>query len=385
MTSRERILKALQHEEPDHVPFDMGSTQLTGISMTAYLNLCKHLKKNCQNTSFSDVIQQLAMPSEEMLKYFEVDTRGLFPLTSHNWNVEKNLQEMTGKFIYIDEWGIKYQKSKEKGYWFSIIDEPMNSISPEINVIDDFDWPNAGNPERVAGLRQKALDYRKKGKLIVLKGLCAGLFEMYQRIRGMENAMMDSLMYPDFSDKLVGKIADLKIEFWDMALNELHDVADVIVESDDYGTQESQLISPDQFRQNFKPHINRVLQFIREKSPKSFIFFHSCGNVRPIIPDFIEMGVDILNPVHTSARGMEPVALKKDFGKDITFWGGGVETQNILPNGTAQQIADDVKRNIDALAPGGGFVFNTVHNIQQDVSPESIMAMWNAWKKYGKY
>ncbi|MFW6370700.1 MAG: uroporphyrinogen decarboxylase family protein, partial [Bacteroidota bacterium] len=166
---------------------------------------------------------------------------------------------------------------------------------------------------------------------------------------------------------------------------QLHDVADVIVEADDYGTQESQLISPDQFRQNFKPHINRVLQFIREKSPKSFIFFHSCGNVRPIIPDFIEMGVDILNPVHISARGMEPVALKKDFGKDITFWGGGVETQNILPNGTPQQVADDVKRNIDALAPGGGFVFNTIHNIQAEVPPENILAMWETLKEYGKY
>ncbi len=385
MTSRERILQTLQHKEPDQVPFDLGSTQLTGISMTAYQNLCKHLGKNCKNTSFSDVIQQLAMPSEEMLKYFEVDTRGLFPLTSHNWNVENNFLEMPDKFIYTDEWGIKYQKSKEKGYWFSIIDEPLNSISPENKAIDDYDWLNAGNPERVVGLRQKALDYRKNDKLVVLKGLCAGLFEMYQRIRGMENAMMDSLMYPDFSDKLIGKIADLKIEFWDMALSELHDVVDVIVEADDYGTQESQLISPDQFRQNFKPHINRVLQFIRKKSPKSFIFFHSCGNVRPIIPDFIEMGVDILNPVHINAQGMEPLALKKDFGKDITFWGGGVETQNILPNGTPQQIEDDVKRNIDALAPGGGFVFNTIHNIQAEVPPKNILAMWKTVKEYGKY
>ncbi len=385
MTSRERILKSLRHEEPDRVPFDLGSTHLTGISMTAYRNLCKHLGLNCQDAQFSDVIQQLAMPSEEVLDYLGVDTRGLYPLTSHNWNVEKKLHEMPDKFIYRDEWAIKYQKSKESGYWFSIIEEPLKSVSPENKEVDNFNWPDAGNPERVATLRQKALEYREKGKLVVLKGLCAGLFEMYQRIRGMKNAMMDSLLYPDFSDRVIGKIADLKIEFWNMALNELHDVVDVIVEADDYGTQESQLISPDHFRQTFKPHINRVLQFIRGKSPKSFLFFHSCGNVRPIIPDFIEMGVDILNPLHISAQGMDPVTLKKDFGKNITFWGGGVETQNILPNGTPQQVADDVKRNIDALAPGGGFVFNTIHNIQAEIPPENIIAMWKTLKEYGKY
>lgn len=385
LTSRERIMKALQHEEPDRVPFDLGSTHLTGISMTAYRNLCKYIGISHKNTSFSDVIQQLAMPSDEVLDYFGVDTRGIFPLTSHNHDVEKNMQELDDKFIYHDEWGITHQMKKEQGYWFSIIQTPMESLDPEIKEIEDFNWPVAGDPERIAGLRQKATDYRRKGKPVVIKGLCAGLFEMYQRIRGMENAMMDALMYPDFSERLIGKIADLKIEFWDMALGELHDVADIIVEADDYGTQESQLISPGQFRKDFKPHIKRVLEFIRQKSPDSFIFFHSCGNVRPIIPDFIEMGVDILNPVHINASGMEPVALKKDFGKDITFWGGGVETQNILPKGTTRQVEDDVKRNMDALAPGGGFVFNTIHNIQAEVPPENIVTMWKTMKDYGKY
>ncbi|MEF8811292.1 MAG: uroporphyrinogen decarboxylase family protein, partial [Bacteroidales bacterium] len=109
------------------------------------------------------------------------------------------------------------------------------------------------------------------------------------------------------------------------------------------------------------------------------------GNVRPIIPDFIEMGVDILNPVHIKAQGMEPAGLKKDFGNDITFWGGGVDTQGILPNGTPEEVSEDVKRNIDALAPGGGFVFNTVHNIQSEVPVENILAMWNTLQEYGNY
>ena len=217
------------------------------------------------------------------------------------------------------------------------------------------------------------------------KGLCAGLFEMHQRVRGMTNAMIDPMIYPENSDKLAGKLADLKMEFWDEALNELGDVVDIVGEGDDYGTQASQLISPEQFRANYKPHFNRLLKFIKEKAPRVKLMFHSCGNVRPIIPDLIEMGVDILNPVNITATGMEPHQLKKDFGDSIVFWGGGVDTQKVLPTGTTQQVTEDVKKNIEALAPGGGFVFSTVHNIQAEVPAENIMAMIDALCSHGKY
>jgi uroporphyrinogen decarboxylase len=128
-----------------------------------------------------------------------------------------------------------------------------------------------------------------------------------------------------------------------------------------------------------------VLDFIKRKQPGIKIMFHSCGNVRPVIPDFVEMGIDILNPVHITSTGMEPKKLKKDFGRDMVFWGGGVETQHTLPQGSPQEIKDDVKRNMDALAPGGGFVFSTVHNIQADVPPQNIEAMWEALQEYGSY
>lgn len=166
----------------------------------------------------------------------------------------------------------------------------------------------------------------------------------------MENAMLDPLMFPINSDILIGKLADLKIEFWDAVLDELGDVVDIVSEGDDYGTQQSQLISPEQFRDYYKPHFKRILSFIKQKASNVKLMFHSCGHVRSIIPDFIEMGIDILNPVHIKAEGMEPVQLKKDFGKDIVFW-GGVDTQHILLNGTVQEVIDEVKRNIDALAP----------------------------------
>lgn len=385
LTSRERLLMALKHQEPDRVPFDMGSTQLTGIATSTYVKLREHLGLPTEPIIFSDEIQQVALPTEDFLEMLGVDTRGLFPLCSHNLDVGLNSVDV-GKFLeYRDEWGITHHLPKENGLHYSIVKSPLENIDAVVESIQNHSWPLAGDQNRIKKLRQIAVEARDNGRAVVLKGICAGLFEMHQRIRGMENALMDSMLYPEFSDLLIGKIADLKIEFWNMALDELHDVVDVIVEADDYGTQASQLISPDQFRISYKPHIKRVIDAIKNKAPNSSIFFHSCGNVRPIIPDFIELGIDILNPVHITAEGMDPISLKKDFGNDICFWGGGVETQNILPKGTPQQVRDDVKRNIEALAVGGGFVFNTVHNIQPDVPVENIIAMVEALKEFGKY
>jgi len=252
-----------------------------------------------------------------------------------------------------------------------------------VKEIEGYNWPIAANKERIKGLREIALRFREQGKIIMLKGLCAGVFEMHQRFRGMSNAMVDSFLYQEFSDSLIGKIADLKIEFWVMALAELADVVDVIAEGDDYGTQESQLIDPEHFRKYYKPHISRIIKAMKQNAPNAKVMFHSCGNVRPIIPDFIEIGIDILNPVHINATGMEPFLLKKDFGKDIVFWGGGVDTQKILPTGTVEEVKEDVKKNIDALAPGGGYIFATVHNIQSEVPPQNIITMCESIKNFG--
>lgn len=385
MNSRERILKTLKHEEPDRVPYDLAGSTWTGITNTAYQNLRKHLGFEPDEPVWSDVIQQIVIPSEDILDRFEVDTRGVFPLTSHNWDVYSKLKDGGEFWEYFDEWGFTHHFPKN-GHWFSLVKHPMDTIDFEAdNVIESYIWPDAGNKERFAGLREKAIQFRDQGKIVMTKGLCAGLFEMHQRVRGMENSMLDPFLFPVNSDKLIGKLADLKIEFWDACLDELGDVVDIVGEGDDYGTQQSQLIDPGQFREYYKPHFDRVLSFIKKKSPQVKLMFHSCGNVRPIISDFIELGVDILNPVHITATGMEPVQLKKDFGKDIVFWGGGVDTQHILPSGTPEQVKDDVKRNIEALAPGGGFVFNTVHNIQAEVPPENIVAMWEALQEFGKY
>jgi uroporphyrinogen decarboxylase len=180
-------------------------------------------------------------------------------------------------------------------------------------------------------------------------------------------------------------MTQLKLDFWEMALPQLGGLVDVISQADDFGTQVSQLISARMFRQQVKPCWKVVLDCLRTLAPEAYRFFHSCGNVRPIIPDFIELGIHILNPVHITARGMEPSALKQDFGQDLTFWGGGIDTQEVLPHGTPQQVEAAVRRSLETLAPGGGYVFNTVHNIQADVPVENILAMYQAVRKYGIY
>ena len=383
MTSRERILAAISHQEPDHVPFDLAGTTWTGITNGAYKNLCLYLDKSSEEPHWSDVVQQIVIPSEDILETLEVDTRGLFPLTSHNWSVYDKLIDKGDNWEYLDEWGFTHHFPKSNGFWFSLVKHPMEKVLPDVKEIERYNWPIASNKERIKGLREIALRFREQGKIVMLKGLCAGVFEMHQRFRGMSNAMVDSFLYQKFSDSLIGRIADLKIEFWMMALAELADVVDVIAEGDDYGTQESQLIDPEHFRKYYKPHISRIIKAMKQNAPNAKVMFHSCGNVRPIIPDFIEIGIDILNPVHINATGMEPFLLKKDFGNDIVFWGGGVDTQKILPTGTVEEVKEDVKKNIDALAPGGGYIFATVHNIQSEVPPQNIITMCESIKRFG--
>jgi uroporphyrinogen decarboxylase len=203
MNGRERILAALNHQEPDKVPFDLAGTTWTGITNGAYQNLREYLGKQHEDPGWSDVIQQIVVPSEEILELFDVDTRGLFPLTSHNWDVNSKLTDSGDDWEYYDEWGFTHHFPKENGHWFSLVKHPMENVSPDLIEINGYKWPNPSDSERIKGLREKALGFREQGKLVMLKGLCAGIFEMQQRFRGMSNALVDSFLYPEFSDRLV--------------------------------------------------------------------------------------------------------------------------------------------------------------------------------------
>jgi uroporphyrinogen decarboxylase len=381
--SRERLLKVLAHQEPDRVPLDLGSTQVTGIHVVAYHRLRKVLGLPPVEAQICDYIQGLALPDPDVIEHLGVDVRGLFPLNSHNWQI---VEREDGEYwSYHDEWGITHRKPRVDGLYYSLWKAPLDGPELTAQDIASHPWPRLDDPRRIAGLRQLAEAYRAEGYAVVLKDPFAGLFEMAQRIVGMENLLVMMAADKTLAIALFDKLAELKLAFWEMALPQLADVVDVISQADDYGTQVSQIISPRMFREQLKPRWKIIFDRLQVLAPNARRFFHSCGNVRPLIPDYIELGVEILNPVHVRATGMEPVALKRDFGDALVFWGGGVDTQGALPNGTPQEVKDDVRRNVEALAPGGGFVFNTVHNIQADVPAENLAAMYEALSEYGNY
>jgi uroporphyrinogen decarboxylase len=383
MNSRERLLTALHHQEPDHVPLDLGSTQVTGIHTGAYRHLRQALDLPPDNAPLCDAIQQLALPAADLLGLLGVDVRGLFPLNSHNWNIGE--EDAGESWLYHDEWGITHRRPRPDGLYYSISQVPLPGPGVRAKDIDEHPWPDMGDRQRITGLRELASQYRAEGYGVVLKSPFAGMFEMAQRLVGMEPCLIMMASDAMLAETLFNKLLELKLAFWEMALPELADAVNVVAEFDDYGTQTSQLISPHMFRQQLRPRLQTLFGRIRQLAPGVKLFFHSCGNVRPIIPDLIEIGVDILNPVHVRAAGMEPAALKHDFGDALVFWGGGVDTQEVLPLASPQQVKDDVRRNIEALAPGGGYVFSPVHNIQPDVPPSNIVAMLEALHEYGVY
>jgi len=385
---RERLLTALRHREPDRIPFDLGSTQVTGIHVVAYRRLRPALGlpstpagADSPAPRLCDYIQQLALPDDDVIERLGVDVRGLFPLNSHNWNVRD--EEAGDYWVYHDEWGITHRRPRPAGLYYTIVQSPLDRPDLTAQDIARHPWPDMADLRRIAGLREQAESYRAAGYAVVLKDPFAGLFEMAQRLVGMERCLM--MMATD--KKLVGALFDqllaLKLAFWEQALPRLGDVVDVVAQFDDYGTQTSQLISPRMFREQLKPRLRVLFERVRQLAPQVIRFFHSCGNVRPLIPDLIEIGVEALNPVQIGAAGMEPAGLKRDFGDALAFWGGGVDTQGVLVTGTPQQVRDDVRRNIEVLAPGGGYVFSAVHNIQADVPPQNLIAMREALSGYG--
>jgi uroporphyrinogen decarboxylase len=382
VTSRQRLLAALDHRETDRIPLDLGSTQVTGIHIVAYHRLREVLGLPPEKPVICDAIQGLALPGSDVLERLGVDVRGLFPLNSNNWGVvEVEIgDETSGEpfWSYHDEWGITHRKPRPDGLYYSLWKAPLDRPDLTPQDIASHTWPNLNDPQRIDGLRQQAQSYRRDGYAVVLKDPFAGIFEMAQRIVGMENLLVRMTSRDPVSEALFDKMVELKLSFWEMALPQLVDFVDVITQADDFGTQASQIISPRMFRQQLKPRWHVIFDRIRQLAPSAGRFFHSCGSVRALLPDYIEMGVEILNPVHITATGMEPAALKRDFGEALTFWGGGVDTQGVLPYGTPQEVRDDVRRNIEALAPGGGYVFNTVHNIQADVPAENMRAMYEA-------
>lgn len=381
MKPRERVVAALNHQEPDRIPIDLGATIVTSIVKKTYVELKQHLGLPLEEIKMLDYVQQLPYVDEALLQRFDVDFR-LVQLPAAT-AVGVDIFEEGNYYAFIDRWGSKLHMPKDGGLYFDWVEFPIKE--PTMAALDNYHWPRPDPDEVNARLGEQArylydhTNYALVGSAVI----GGGIFEQPARVMGLQNFFMALIAEPKFADRLMEQITDIYIESCDNYLDHVGRYIQVFTFWDDVAGQNGWLIKPDLYRKLIKPKQRRLVEAIKKKTDAK-LFYHSCGATRGLIPDLIEIGFDILNPVQVSAKGMHTKELKAEFGRDITFW-GGIDTQRVLPFGRPQDVVDEVKHRIDDLAPGGGFVFAAVHNIQALVPPANIVTMFDTALEYGKY
>lgn len=402
MTSRERILLTLKHEEPDRVPIDLGGMRSSGIHAIAYNKLKRYL--NCEDKSVKifDLGQQLAVVDDEIRERVTSDVvelkrlDGGFGTRINSWKqidlfldggeyyvpTDFNPKVLADGSFAIEIEGKIVALMPKGGHYFDSRYAPLANASERKEI--DIILSNRITGEELDFLEAQAKEIKNNTDCAILGSFGGNFIEMGHRLFGYQEFMERLILNKSFIEYFLGKLEEKYLEEIERYLNRVGKYIDIIVLGDDYGTQEDLQISIEMFRQLFKPHLKALCDFIEERSDV-YIFLHSCGAVSKLIPDLIDAGIQILNPVQTSAKGMSPELLKKKFGKDIIFWGGGCDTQRILPFGTLEEVENDVKKRIDIFAPEGGFVFAAIHNIQQEVSPEKCLRLFDTARNYGKY
>jgi uroporphyrinogen decarboxylase len=375
MTSRERVRAALAHRDPDRIPFDLGGSRVTGIHVGAYARLRALLGLPIGELPVGDTTQQLAVVERDVLDALGCDVRGVAPRDASTAGPGPRAD---GEYwTFVDEWGVGRRMPLSGGLYFDVYAPPLAGEVDD-RAIDAYPWPDAADPARFEGMAEDARRYALEEQRAVHVGpICGGLTEGLFKLRGFEDGYMDLAAEPARARRLMERILEVKLAYWSHVLPRLAGVVDVVGEADDLGGQDRTLFSPATYRTLVKPLHRELFGFLHAHTAAK-VFFHSCGAVRELIPDLIEIGVDVLNPVQVSAAGMDTAALKRDFGRDLVFWGGGVDTQRVLGSGTQDQVRAEVRRRVGDLAPGGGFVFAAVHNVQPNVPPENVLAMLQA-------
>jgi uroporphyrinogen decarboxylase len=410
MTSRERVLAAIDHREPDRLPVDLGATPSSGISAIAYYNLTRCLGMS-EPVRVYDVVQQLAQPAESLLDHFRIDAVDIgrtfnncdedwydftlpqgqvvqFPVwfrPVHNSNGSWDAFDSEGMrlatmplqatffdqtiFPYVDGYPSDY---KDLGYWMGKVHWSGLVHSP---------WDHASDPDFWQQLRQRAIALRESSDRALMVVAGCNLFEWGTFLRRIDNFLMDLVADPVNVERLLDALMEKHLETLEKVCQTVGDVADILRFGDDLGTDQNTFMSPATYRKLFKPRHTILNEFVHKHSQMR-TFLHSCGSIYKVLPDLIEAGYDVINPVQISSRDMEPERLKKEFGSQITFWGGGADTRHILNHTAPAEVKDHVRRNIEIFAPGGGFIFNTVHNILPDVPPENVIAMFEAVDEY---
>ena len=378
MNSRERLLVALNHREPDRVPIDLGGTPTSTISARALENLKAHLGIQSPTRMMSPIFLT-AYPDEEVVRKFGIDVK----MVAANPPAGFGLLPTPGGKI-VDEWGVVYQWNEEAQTHFIIESRaPFHRVTTTEEV-EKHPWPDPTDPSRYRGLKETARRYQQEGYAVVVS---APLMVMTQTqgMRGLEQFMMDTVLNPSLLEYMMDTILGIQLEMSRRLLEEIDPYMDVIVIGDDLSHQGGITYSPDMYRRLFKPRHRQIMRVLKEEFGDAKVLYHSCGGVEPLIPDLIDLGIDAINPVQVSAKGMgDTKKLKAKYGRHLTFW-GGIDTQRILPFGTPGEVRNEVQRRIEDLGEGGGFVLAAVHNIRPEVKPTNICALFEAAQEFGKY
>lgn len=410
MKSRERVAKTLQHEEPDRVPIDIGGMRSTGIHSLAYKNLREHLGMEADSIKIFDIWQQLGLIDRDVLEYFEGDTLPLirlkpaFGIRIDEWKegslvdgspalVPKDYDPVRedGWLKIEDDKGHTLLKKSKDAYYF----DQAGAYNPlakadsieDLKEMEDLvrDWTNPVGDDERQYLEEKVDSLYQETDYAILPEFGGSIFEQGQILRGYKQWYLDLAGKKDFVKYLVDMLVENYLRNIRTFVDILGDKVDLVLfVGDDMGNQGAPQLSPDTYREIFKPRHKKMWDFVHENTNWK-VFLHSCGSIMELMPDLIDAGVDIINPVQTTAENMSAETLKSEFGQDVVFWGGGCDTQKTLPKGTPEEVRDEVRRNIEIFAPGGGFVFTPIHNIQPDVPPENIVAMYEAAAEYGWY
>jgi len=375
MTSRQRVLAALNHEEPDRVPIDLGGFQ-TGIHVKAYKDLLRHLGLE-EEIRILDPVQQLAVPSEPILQKFGVDIRYV---TAHGpdgfrGGIEQNWRHGRMWHDLRDEFGVVWSMPDDQGLYMDISHHPLAHAT--IRDLERYHFPDGSDATRFTGVREHAANLRRNTGYALSSGICGVTYELCWYMRGLEQWLIDTVENPAFCEALLDRTSHFWIEWMRGFLDQAGDLLDIIMIGDDIAGQHGPLFSPAFYRSVVKPRQRRVVDEIKRRT-RAKIWYHTCGSCAGYIPDLLDNGVDILNPVQTSARNMNPADLKRRFGKKLVFWGGGIDAQHVLPFATPERVRSEVTHNVHAFMPGGGYVFASEHNIQAGVPPQNILALFEA-------
>ena len=406
MTSRERILSAINHRQPDRIPVDLGATPSSGISMVAYQNLINHLGLKLDNHVY-DVIQEVTQPEMELLDLFKVDVLDIGRFFNSSENYWQKLELIKGYPAFYPKW---FNPEKQTdGSWLApgstgenIGKMPAGAtffdqlIFPYLNGYPDnyanisfemsrTSWGGFGFPpyDRInekdfwKTLRETIIMEKSKTDKALLIGVGCNLFEWGTFLRRIDNFLMDLFLDPVNAHRLLDSLLEMHLGFLAKICDAVGDLVDIVKFGDDLGTNTGPFIPNEIYNEFFKPRHKMMCDYVKAHT-SAHTMLHCCGGIYELIPELIEAGFEILNPIQINAINMEPERLKKEFGRELTFWGGGVNTQGVLNLGTPQQVKDQVKRNIDIFSKDGGYVFNTVHNIMPDVPPQNIIAMFEA-------